>query len=154
MEDTNTTAEIGGFSAMLKKALGPLVDQQAKGFVEMMAEDAVMEFPYAPPGVVRKLVGRAALADHLQRIGGMIDFTGFSQPVVHRTENPEIVILEFTCDGTIPATGRPYQQHYISVITLRDGRIIHYLDYWNPLVVLDAMGGTQPQHSSLQETGQ
>jgi ketosteroid isomerase-like protein len=41
------------------------------------------------------------------------------------------------------ATGAPYNQLYISVVTLRDGRIAHYRDYWNPLVVLTALGGTE-----------
>jgi ketosteroid isomerase-like protein len=53
------------------------------------------------------------------------------------------VIFEFSCSGEGVATGAPYNQLYVSVVTLRDGRIAHYRDYWNPLVVLTALGGTE-----------
>jgi hypothetical protein len=54
----------------------------------------------------------------------------------------ETVIVEFSCTGEGVETGAPYDQVYISVVTLREGRIAHYRDYWNPLVVLTALGGT------------
>ena len=31
------------------------------------------------------------------------------------------------------ATGAPYEQSYVSVLTVRDGLIVRYRDYWNPL---------------------
>lgn len=32
---------------------------------------------------------------------------------------------------------------YISVITVRDGEIADYRDYWNPLAVAAALGGAE-----------
>jgi ketosteroid isomerase-like protein len=37
-------------------------------------------------------------------------------------------------------TGAPYGNHYISVLTIRDRRIVHWRDYLDPLVVFDAVG--------------
>jgi len=54
----------------------------------------------------------------------------------------EDVVFEFTCEGRAVSTGVAYDQTYISVVTLRNGRIARYKDYWNPLVTLAALGGT------------
>jgi ketosteroid isomerase-like protein len=41
------------------------------------------------------------------------------------------------------ATGKPYNQRYISVIETREGRIVKYRDYWNPLILLRAMNAQE-----------
>ena len=40
-------------------------------------------------------------------------------------------------------TGEPYDQRYISVIRVRDGHIVHYKDYWNPLALLRTLKGEE-----------
>ena len=136
----NTTAGLSNFSDMLKLGLGDLVDQGANGFLAMMSEDAVMEFPYAPVGQVKQVSGRTELAAYLARLGEVLAIDSISAPRVHRTVDPGVVILEFTGTGRGLRTGKPYDQTYISVITVRDGRIAHYRDYWNPLVTGEVLG--------------
>lgn len=45
------------------------------------------------------------------------------------------------CIGRGVATGLHYNQRYISVITVEQGYIVNYLDYWNPLILAEALGG-------------
>jgi ketosteroid isomerase-like protein len=59
---------------------------------------------------------------------------------VHETADPAVIVTEFTASGVVVATGRPYQLRYIAVLTIRDGRIMHYRDYWNPLAVRELFG--------------
>ena len=132
--------DLTSFSGMLKGVLGSRVDQDADGFVEMMAPDGVMEFPYAPSGGVPRVEGREALAAYLAGFNGVLAIDSITEPTVHLTQDPNVVILEFGCIGRGLKTGRPYNQRYISVITLKDGKIARYVDYWNPLVVLAALG--------------
>jgi ketosteroid isomerase-like protein len=41
--------------------------------------------------------------------------------------------------GTAWPTGKPYEQTCISVVRTDDDALItHYLDYWNPLVAIEA----------------
>lgn len=40
--------EFQSFSDMLRKGLGDRLDARADSFVDMVADDVVMEFPYAP----------------------------------------------------------------------------------------------------------
>lgn len=137
MNDPQDT--FSSFSALLRQALGDHLAADATTFVQMMAEDSVMDFPYAPPGMVTRLEGRAAIQRHLATLVGLIQFDEMIDLVVHRTE-ADTFVLEFGCTGRGVKTGLPYSQRYISVITLKDGRISRYRDYWNPLVVLEAMG--------------
>lgn len=131
---SNTKDNFTGFADLLKRGLGDLLAPDATDFTTMMAEDGVMEFPYAPPGGVHSLKGRAELGAYLERLGGVIELLSFSEPRVHRTTDPGVVVLEFTARGRGVKTGNPYEQAYISVVTVRDGYIERYRDYWNPLV--------------------
>lgn len=123
------------FTAMLKRTLGSLVDQDADGFLSLVAEDVVMEFPYAPSGQPGKVVGRAALAPYLAHLASFITIDAIEPPRVHRTTDPTMVILEFTGRGHAVASGQPYRQDYISVIETGGGQITCYRDYWNPLAL-------------------
>lgn len=132
---------IQSFSSMLRKALGDRIDADASTFPEMMAQDGVMEFPYAPPGMPTRLNGRVAIAQHLEAVGDMIAFDRMGEPTVHPSADPDVVIIEFEGFGRGVETGEPYDQRYISVIHTAGGRITLYRDYWNPLVVLRATKG-------------
>ncbi len=153
MPQTHQPAGLSRFSDMLKAALGPLVDQEASGFLDMMAPDGVMEFPYAPPGGVTRLEGREALAAYLSGYDEILAIGRMTEPTIYRTDNPEVVILEFGCIGHGVKTGRPYNQRYISVVTVRDGKIVRYVDYWNPLIALEAIGGMDALTAALGAGG-
>jgi uncharacterized protein len=135
------TDNVQSFSTMLREALGNRIDAVAGTFVEMLADHAVMEFPYAPPGFAGRLEGRAAIARHLEEASDVIAFDRMGEPRVHFSTDPDVVILEFEGFGRGVATGEPYNQLYISVIRTHGGRITHYRDYWNPMVVLRATRG-------------
>ena len=43
----------------------------------------------------------------------------------------------------IATTGLPYEQDYVMVIEAKDGKIIRYREYWNPLPAIEAFGGQE-----------
>ncbi|EBA08675.1 nuclear transport factor 2 family protein [Sagittula stellata] len=128
------------FSGLLRGALGDRL-KGGSDLVDLFCEDVVFEFPYAPEGLPRRLEGLSALADHLTRLGPMLELREFTLHAVHPAG--DTVIFEFSCEGKGIATGLPYDQDYISVVTLREGRIARYRDYWNPLVAVHALGGAE-----------
>jgi len=128
------------FSEMLKNALHEKLDPSVESFIDMVAPDGVMEFPYAPEGAVKKIEGSEALAKYLLSVSEVISIGEISKPTVHQTLDQNVVILEFECAGHGLKTGRAYNQRYISVITLKNGKIQRYLDYWNPIIALEAIG--------------
>lgn len=128
------------FSGLLRGALGFRL-KAGPEIMDLFTEDVVFEFPYAPDGLPTRLTGIPALVDHLARLGPMLELGEFTLHQVH--PSGETVVFEFSCRGRGVATGLPYDQDYISVVTLRDGRIARYRDYWNPLIALSALGGAQ-----------
>jgi uncharacterized protein len=126
---------------MLRSALGDRLDPAAQSFPDLMAEDFVMEFPYARPGMPTRVEGRAAVLAHLVKVGGDVSVDSASNLIVHETTDPEVVILEFDGHGRSVRTGEPYEQRYISVIRARGGKIVHFKDYWNPIQGLKAQLG-------------
>lgn len=136
------TDSVESFSTMLRKALGNRIAPDAATFLDMVADNGVMEFPYSPPGLPNRLDGKAAIARHLEGLGDMIAFDRMGEPTIHATTDPDVTIVEFEGFGRGVATGESYDQRYISVIRTHAGRIVHYRDYWNPLVVLRALRGS------------
>jgi ketosteroid isomerase-like protein len=133
---------VQSFSAMLRETLGERLNPGAETFVQMFAQDGVMEFPYALPSP-RRLEGREALAAHLAYLARLVELLSVSDVVKHETTDPEVFIVEFASSGRAVATGEPFEQRYISVIRVRDGHIVHYKDYWNPLAILRTMRGRE-----------
>jgi hypothetical protein len=54
-------------------------------------------------------------------------------------------------DGHGVQTRKPYDNRYVSVITIHDRKVTHWRDYWNPQVVLNAVGGLEPLIKSMNE---
>lgn len=145
MSDTST---IPSFGAMLRGALGDAINAEAgENFLDMCDKDIVFEFPFSPEGSVRELRGRDTMAAYLPKAGALIKFESMSPAVAHASSNGETFVLEFSCKGKGEAGH--YDQNYVSVITVRNGRIVRYRDYWNPLVLLNAVGGIETLKSEL-----
>lgn len=108
-------------------------------WAELFAPDAVLEFPYAPAGVPRRVTGRDALVAHMKNFPETFDVE-FVDLVFHDTVDPGLAVAEFRSKGTALPTGKPYEQECISVVhTDENGLITRYLDYWNPLVAIEAL---------------
>ncbi|MCV3272115.1 nuclear transport factor 2 family protein [Roseobacter sinensis] len=135
------TDPLPALTTLLRESLGDLLDP-ADSFLEMCAEDVAFEAPYAPAGS-NVLKGRAAVANYLPVVREHYDIRELAETALYRTTDPEVVILEFEArNSTGRKTGLPYDQRYINVIWVRNGKIVDYRDYWNPVVALAAVGGT------------
>ncbi|MCA2214192.1 nuclear transport factor 2 family protein [Jidongwangia harbinensis] len=123
------------------RAIELLLAKDMAAFIALFAPDAVMEFPFAPPGQPTRLEGRAAVHDYLIHYPDLLDVREIGDVVLHETTDPEVIVTEFTASGVVVAGGRPYRLRYIAVLTVRDGQLVHYRDYWNPLAAQELLGG-------------
>lgn len=126
----------------LLRNLELLVDGRVEEWVNLFAPDGVLEFPYAPPGWPDRFQGHAAIHDHMRKFPEHLKVS-FHNIRFHPVSDPELVIAEFDGEGTALSTGRSFQQTYISVIWTEDGRITRYRDFWNPVRLMDALGGAE-----------
>jgi ketosteroid isomerase-like protein len=141
------------FASMFQGGLDSLLRGDIEGWVAMWAEDGRMEFPFAPPGGVTERRDKAEIREHMRAFPQMFRLDRVADLRIHHTLDADVVVVEFGVEGQALATGKPYNQRYIAVITLKDGLIASYRDYWNPLVVLEALdlGGSSALHAEFKQ---
>lgn len=108
-------------------------------WVNLFKEDGILEFPYGPKDFPTSVSGKKELYEYMKNFPNHFKVK-FDNLHFHATEEPTLVIAEFTSDGHAVSTGKPYIQKYISVVTTdEEGKIIQYVDFWNPMVALEAI---------------
>jgi ketosteroid isomerase-like protein len=103
-------------------------------FWDAVAENAVFEFLYNFPGFTNKIEGRKAYMDWF---GGYTNILNSADNLrVHKSRQHNIIILEYEVHGTVPSTRKAYDNHFCSIITIEDRKIIHWRDYMDTLAVM------------------
>jgi ketosteroid isomerase-like protein len=128
------------FFEITLKGLNGLVD--GDHFFETFADDAVFESRYHFPGWPTMIRGRAELMACLSGYGKTIKVHAADSLVVHRSQDPRIVILEYEVHGTIVSTGKPYDNRLISIVTIENRKIVHWRDYMDSLAAWTALNST------------
>ncbi|MCX2728779.1 nuclear transport factor 2 family protein [Saccharopolyspora sp. NFXS83] len=126
-----------------------LLAKDMAGAIDLFAPDIVFEAPFAA-GTPARVDGRDGMREYLDGYPDRVDITGFPAYELHETTDPEKVIAEFTAHGRTVRTGEPYVMHYIAVLTVRDGLITHYRDYWSPVLAAQAAGELPALVESLE----
>lgn len=138
--DMTKYAAMRPYFEVVAEGLKGLVD--GDDFFDMHAEDVVVEYIITVPDYPRRIVGRNALAELYSDYGDSIVQTGSSD--VHSYYDPakSVVVLEYTMHGTVVRSGAPYVNRFISVITVKERKIVQWRDYLDPLAVFAAFGNT------------
>ncbi len=121
-----------------------MVAGEGVDFADLFAEDGVLRFPFAPPGMPRELRGREAIRDSRRAVAGhrgLLDMHGVDA-VVRETDDPEVVVTEIEHHGWSRGSGGPYRFRAIGVIRVRGGEIVSYDDYMDPIAQAALLGRT------------
>ena len=130
------------FFQIVQQGLAGLVD--GDHYFDSVAADAVFEFRYDFPGWPRIVSGRDALMSLYSGYGNNIVLHGADALVVHRAQDPRVVIIEYDVHGKILATGVSYDNRFISVVTIEDRKIVHWRDYMDSLAAMTALNKAAP----------
>lgn len=126
-----------------------LMGKADQTWVDLLAEDAVVEFPYSSstPG---RLEGKEAIYNYIKDALFQMQDLMFTNIRVYPTTNPNILWAEFRGEAVIVSTGRHYQQDYVIRLETREGKIIHYRGIAE-IVMLDVAQWTN-EMSSIKST--
>lgn len=122
---------------LFRHGLRLLLDKDIPGWVDLWDESGILEFPFAPEGWPARLEGRAAVSEYMRGYPDHMDLHDFPYVEIHGTTAPGTIVVEMRGVGRLVATGSPFDMSYIAVVTVRNGLVVHYRDYWNPLAVQD-----------------
>ncbi|MEU1844273.1 nuclear transport factor 2 family protein [Micromonospora sediminicola] len=115
-------------------------DGDVEAFVKLMAPEGYIEWPFRPAGVPGRVQGRADVRRHLvEAAGTLVTFDEYRDVVIHETLDPEVIVVEYDAVGTLVASGAPFAQTVIAVFRVRDGLVVSYRDYINPLPLMEAL---------------
>jgi ketosteroid isomerase-like protein len=125
------------FFEVVLRGLSGLVD--GEHYFDTFADDAIFESRYHFPGWPPTIRGRANLMASLSGYGKTIKLHSGDALVVHRSQDSRVVILEYEVHGRILSSGAPYDNRFISVITIENRKIVHWRDYMDSLTAWTAL---------------
>jgi uncharacterized protein len=125
------------FFQVVLEGIRGLVD--GEHYFDTFADDAVYESRYNFPGWPQAIRGRANLMAAFSGYGNSIELHRGDGLVVHPTKDSRVVILEYEVHGKILRTGAPYDNRFISVITIENRKIVHWRDYMDSLAAWMAL---------------
>jgi ketosteroid isomerase-like protein len=131
-------AALEPFFHIIKEGLTGFV--KADHFFDLLAEDVVTEYVVTVPDYPLRVEGRQALAELYRPYGTMMKLERCFDLAVYHDPAKDVVVLEYASAGHAVKTGNRYQNRFISVLTLRDGEVVHWRDYLNPVAVFNALG--------------
>ncbi|MDN5855592.1 MAG: nuclear transport factor 2 family protein, partial [Actinomycetia bacterium] len=106
------------------------------GLESLLADDGVVEAPFAPPGAPRRFEGRDAfVASGVPRrevLDGHIRFTAVRDVVVHETTDPEVAVVEYEVEAVRVADGLRAAAPFAVVVRVRAGRVVLWREYQDP----------------------
>jgi uncharacterized protein len=121
---------------------------------ELLADDAVFEMPYAPDGFDRKFVGRDNIIGFVETVPAFIDAENLHDVVIETLHaDPGEIVATYKSDMVIKPTGAAYRNDYITRWTVRDGQVARFAEYYDPIRLVIALGGSV-HSSSLEAAGE
>jgi uncharacterized protein len=125
-------------------------------FADLFAEDGVLEYPFAMPGQPPQLRGREAIRAYFAAAAGsrrLFEMDGVDA-LVRETDDPEVVVAEVVVAeiehrGRSLVTGEAYRFRALGVIRVRDGEIVSYQDYMDPIAAARLLGRTADLAAAL-----
>ncbi len=110
---------------------------------DLLAENAVFEMPYAPDGFERRITGRDEIIAFVETVPSIIDAENLHDVRLETYHSdPGEIVAEYRSDMVIKPTNAEYRNEYVSRFTVRDGRITRFAEYYDPIRLVLALGGS------------
>lgn len=109
----------------------------------MLAEDVVVETPFAAPGRPTRTEGRERVLEQARvgRANFPVRFDDCRDVVIHETADPDVIVVEYALVGTHTVTGVQASAPFIGVLRVRDGVLAGWREYQHTMAIVAALGG-------------
>ncbi|MFB8000035.1 nuclear transport factor 2 family protein [Streptomyces sp. NPDC056002] len=134
LRQTNTT--------IAKRYLQAINDWDFDVKRELLAPDVVFEMRWAPEGFPRRIDGVDAVMKFLAPLPESIVTEGLYDIRVETLHaDPGQVVAFYKSDMTMVQPVE-YKNEYVTCFTIRDGKIVHFQEYYDPIPLVVAFGGS------------
>jgi len=149
---TDKTAELR--KETLEKAQSYLKLLQAQDWdkwIKLWADDAVLEFPFAPKNRPSVYHGKQDILAYMSSTTRSIVVDSVAGLKISPMLDPNQLVIELTIQGHLISNGATYNQIYVTFFEFESGKIKQYKEYWNPLVSIEAHGSYEAWMKFNQE---
>lgn len=131
--------------AVLREYFRRLAAIDIDGAAELFHEDMVLEMPTSPEIIAehspRKVAGKDAVVKYYQAgLGTEAESADSVSVILHsirHLEEPDTIVFEYNEKGTL-RDGKTFELNVLSIIRFEDGKIIHLVEYMDPLPMIEA----------------
>jgi ketosteroid isomerase-like protein len=102
---------------------------------DLFSEDALLEFPFFKSiGIPARLAGREAIRKQIAPfVKNETENFRFHDIKIWASAEPDRAFGEYSVTAKIKSTGRVYNQTYVARCETKNGRIVHLIEYANPI---------------------
>ncbi len=122
--------------------LAGLVD--GEGYFDLLADDVVGEYVVSVPGYPKLVEGRQAVIDLYVGYDAFMAVNAVDNQRVYRDPTQSVVVLKYEVHGRTVRGGRAYDNRFVSIVTVADGKVTHWRDYLDPVAIFDTTGWSGP----------
>jgi ketosteroid isomerase-like protein len=137
-DDSSNFGADGPFFHIIGEGLRGLA--VGEDYFDLLADDVVFEYVISVPGYPRRVEGRQNIIDLYSDYDSFMTVHSADNLHVYRDPAASVVVLEYEVHGESVLTGRPYDNRFVSIVTIRHGKVTRWQDYLDPVAVFDASG--------------
>ncbi len=137
-KDSSNFGADGPFFHIIREGLNGLAE--GEDYFDILADDVVFEYVISVPGYPRRVEGRQNIIDLYSDYDSYMTVRSADSLRTHRDPETSVVVLEYEVHGESVQTGRPYNNRFVSIVTIKDGKVTWWRDYLDPVAVFDAAG--------------
>jgi ketosteroid isomerase-like protein len=126
----------GPFFRVIREGLKGFAD--GEDYFDMLADDVVFEYVISVPGYPKRVEGRNNVIDLYSDYDSFMTVRSADNLRAYRDLAASVVVLEYEVHGDSVQTGRPYNNRFVSIVTVKDGKVTWWRDYLDPVAVFDA----------------
>ena len=135
--------------SVIQDFFNALEHRNLQDVLKVFSPKAEQEMPFAPDHFPKTLTGINAIQ---QQYTGVMNYTQRYHVDYLGTQDPNVVLAKY--EGTITTEeGKPYNNSYIGLFRLKDGKISNFLELFNPNILLKGWPGLQPETYSVHKAG-
>ena len=124
---------------LVRAAMKAVSDYEFDAVEAMVADDIVIQVPFAALGMPERIEGRAQFVGGLRFIPNMFKEFKLTIGEVYDCPEDDIVAFEQTSRGTFAVDGSEYANRYMMLFGFRDGKIRLWKEYYNSQVMTEKM---------------
>lgn len=129
-------------AAELMKAMLDNFANNPEKIIDLFAEDAVIEFPFAPGekfGLPKKVEGKEAILKYAKSLQlSLRDYriNPLSEWGRYTLSDNKTYLFKYTGDAVTVNGNKPYHQDIHSFVEINNDKITHFTEFWDPLYAL------------------